>query len=262
MYVRDPLESLSADGTITTGVDRRRVPAPFEPLIASLTSLFDESVALYLYGSVATGQAVVGASDVDLIAYGVDPRAAAQLSTRLSEDNRALTRGVAIGVLAAQDLDSGDAGYGNRVFLKHYCAWLGGPDPAADLPTYPGDRAAARGFNGDLPLRVASWRQQCAHIADGDERLALLSRAIGRKTLFAVAGLVSVRDGVWTTDRRVAAHRWAEIHPDLRSDLKQLLEWGDGQLSPDRHELQDLLDGAVTQIALQFADQIGAWRAQ
>lgn len=257
--MRDPLESLSADGTIVTGVDRYRVPTPFEPLIATAVSHVGPDVALYVYGSVATGQAIVGVSDVDLIAFGMDPLAATALSRQLSADNQHLTRGAAIGLLTSQDLDSSDAGYGNRVFLKHYCAWLAGPDPAAELPTYPGDRAAARGFNGDLPRRIASWREECARIADDDD-LTHLATGIGRKTLFAVAGLVSVHDGVWTTYRRSAADRWVQIYPDLLPDLDRLLRWGDGRLIPKRQDILDVIDEGITQIARQFAEQIGTWR--
>jgi hypothetical protein len=52
-----------------------------------------------------------------------------------------------------------DAAYGNRVFLRHYCVHLAGPDPAAALSAFPADARAARGFNGDLGWHRRRWRQ-------------------------------------------------------------------------------------------------------
>ncbi|MCM0638919.1 hypothetical protein [Cellulomonas wangsupingiae] len=41
---------------------------------------------------------------------------------------------------------------------------------------------------------------------------------VARKTLLAVAGLVSVHDHTWTTDRSRAVRRWCEIEPALDTD--------------------------------------------
>lgn len=265
--MRDPYESLAPDGTIVTGASRDRVPVEFQPVIADVVSRLDPQVPLYLYGSVATGQAVVGRSDVDLLAIGLDPAEAAMLTRRLSAQHRSLAREVAIGTATTQDWGSHDEGYGNRVFLRHYCVWLAGPDPAADLPPYRGDRAAARGFNGDLPARREAWRDTLARIPEGADQdqpaqaaVGALARSIGRKTLVAVAGLVSVHDGTWTTDRARAASRWGGIHPELRDDLGLLLAWGDGESRVERSEVERVLDDGLRLIADQFVDQIGTWR--
>lgn len=71
--MRDPDEGVSPEGTIVTGARRDRVPAVFERVLAvaadELSSL--PEVSLYVYGSVATGQARVGRSDVDLMSIGL-----------------------------------------------------------------------------------------------------------------------------------------------------------------------------------------------
>jgi hypothetical protein len=43
----------------------------------------------------------------------------------------------------------------------------------------------------------------------------MLGRRVARKTLLAVAGLVSVHDTTWTTDREGATQRWSVIDPPL-----------------------------------------------
>ena len=113
-------------------------------------------------------------------------------------------RGVEIAAAAAVDLAGDtDAAYGSRVFLRHYCVHLAGPDPSAGLPAFPAGARAARGFNGDIGQHVRRWRQELesrAVVAD------LLGTRTARKTLLAAAGLVSVRDRTWTIPRRMTSN--------------------------------------------------------
>jgi uncharacterized protein len=213
--MRDPREGTGPDGTIVTGADRRRVPPVFEPVLAACVgAIADPRVSVYLYGSVSTGVARVGASDVDLFTVGLPDAAAKAVQEPLSGRFRHLTRAVELGVAQPEDfLNEDDEPYGNRVFLKHYCVLLAGPDRQAALPRAAADVRAARGFNGDIDRHYLGWR---ASLGDLDGRVldvAALGRRVARKTLLAVAGLVSVHDTTWTTDRVSAAHRWSQLHP-------------------------------------------------
>lgn len=72
--MRDPREGLNSDGTIRTGVSLARVPGSFEPIVSAAVDEFEkmaeESSTMLLYGSVATGVARPGQSDIDLVAFG------------------------------------------------------------------------------------------------------------------------------------------------------------------------------------------------
>ncbi|WP_040160631.1 nucleotidyltransferase domain-containing protein [Nigerium massiliense] len=258
--MRDPLERLDSAGFIETGVDARQVQACFQPILDAIGDSVDDDVAVYVYGSVATGRARVGHSDVDVVALGMDPTHARLLGRELSSEYAAVTREVAIGAWSPDDLTDGDAGYGNRIFLKHYCAWLSGPDPAASLPRFRGDARAARGFNGDFAAVVTRWSAAVGSLSDDrPDEIAALARRIGRKSLFAVAGMVSVHDAIWTTDRATGAARWAELHPELADDLALLLAWGDGVVRADHHAVARLMRSTVPELISQFASHIGAW---
>ncbi len=191
--VLDPDEGMAADGTIVTGVARARVPFEFEPVLQAVVDQVDAG-SLYLYGSVATGRARPGLSDLDLLSVGFEGEAVArEMSRRFAK----LVRGVEISGLAAGDLiGEGDEAYGNRVFLRHYCVHLAGPDLTEAWPSFPADARAARGFNGDIAAHLEAWRHSGI---DG------LARRMARKTLLALTGLVSVHEGIWTTDRVTAA---------------------------------------------------------
>jgi hypothetical protein len=59
-----------------------------------------------------------------------------------------------------------DEAYGGRVFLRHYCVHLVGPDLHSALPDFTADVRAARGFNGDIAqnANVGGWNSTTAAI--------------------------------------------------------------------------------------------------
>jgi uncharacterized protein len=254
----DPDEGVTRAGTIRTGARRDRVPGAYEQLLDDAAhAARDVGASLYVYGSVANGTASPGRSDVDLLAIGL-PDAwslADQLSTRYAD----LCRGVEIASFDADDLAADtDEAYGNRAFLRHYCVHLEGPDAAALLPDFPADARAARGFNGDIGRSLSRWR---AMLPTGPREAGPLGVRVARKTLLAVAGLVSVHDRTWTTDRSRATQRWGEVQPASAAQLRVLHSWVEGaspSLPDVEHAIAD--DGVVAAVVESFRDDIGLWR--
>jgi uncharacterized protein len=257
----DPLEGISADGMIVTGACRRRIGPAFLAVVSRVVehvSAIGQSHSVYVYGSVATGTARVGCSDVDLVTVGLEPAAAARIARDLSAEFVSLCRGVDIGAAQRSDYDgSSDEAYGNRAFLRHYCVHLAGPDVGLDLPEFRADKAAARGFNGDIGLCADRWRTEVLRTPYP----VFLGRRVARKTLLAVAGLVSVHDTTWTTDRVAAAHRWGVLKPELADSLRELVSWS-GTLTngPSPSEVDIALGGVVAEVVAEFRRHIGLWR--
>jgi hypothetical protein len=166
---------------------------------------------------------------------------------------------VEISAATAADLvGDGDAAYGFRVFLRHYCVHLAGPDPSAGLPAFPADVRAARGFNGDISWYHRRWQRE---LESGTATADVLGVQAARKTLLAVAGLVSVSDRTWTTDRARAARRWGQVEPGLAAPLGQLLSWAAAARRPLPEEVRLALagDGIVAAVVDRFASLIGLW---
>lgn len=258
----DPLEGIKPDGTITTGASSSRLVPAFrsvlEEAVQELKRIEKES-SLFVYGSVATGTAIVGQSDVDLLTIGLDEKAAKDLSAELSKRFSKLCRSVEVG--AGQHSaykGSDDESYGNKVFLRHYCVHLLGPDLRASLPDFPADIAAARGFNGDIAIFADKWRTELKDC----KNFVFLGRRIARKTLLATTGLVSIHDQTWTTNRISAANRWAQVRPELKPELHTLTLWNDGKVeSISAPEIQHILNGTVAKVIEDFSNQIGLWSA-
>jgi hypothetical protein len=247
---------------IVTGARRDVVPLQFEPVLSALSdelAAMSDEVSLYIYGSVATGTALAGSSDVDFLTVALSAAEAEDLAKAMSDRFAALCRGVEIAVAHPEDfVGDGDSAYGNRVFLRHYCVHLQGPDRLVERSPFKADVRAARGFNGDFGRHLIRWRQR-----QGEAELAaaVLGRIVARKTLLAVSSLVSVHDRTWTTDREGAARRWSEIEPSLARALASLVAWSGGSVQPTEDELHAVLasEGVVDRLVQTFAESIGLW---
>lgn len=257
--MHDPLEGLTESGTIQTGADITHVPEAFQPVHEAATAMISErdiSASVYAYGSVVTGQAKVGISDVDVLTIGLPPSDANQIGAQLSTRFANVCRGVELSAARGVDfIGESDEAYGNRVFLRHYCVLLAGSDAHRPKHDFAGDRRAARGFNGDIAQHARRWR----NALDAREDAGLLAHRMGRKSLLAVAGLVSVHDHTWTTDREMSAHRWSDIDPAMYDGLVQLISWTSNAQKPRVEVVRDILDGTVAAIVSAFSDLVGLW---
>jgi hypothetical protein len=258
--VRDPLEGVTADGRIRTGASPQRIVAEFTPVLDAAVELLgttEPNTSLYVYGSVATAQARPQTSDVDLLTIDLPADEVADVSHDLSTRFAGTCRAVEIAPAMASDLErTDDEAYGFSVFLHHYCVHLVGVDHDRATAAFVADRRAARGFNGDIALHLQRWRRAVA-----TDDAAVLARRVARKTLLAVAGLVSIHDRTWTTDRALAADQWAEVEPRLGDGLTELLGWADGITVGTRADVARALDATVTPIVAAFAHTIGLWRS-
>ena len=263
--MKDPDEGLTVEGMIKTGVSRDRIPLAFVPaieqVIEEVKALQDRmsiaSVALYVYGSVATGRATSPSSDLDLLTVGVPEDLTKEISSRLSSQFSSVCRGVEIAPANQEDFQAdSDESYGGRVFLRHYCLHLYGNDLVDYSQQFPGDTRAARGFNGDIGIHYNRWCSQSSLTDCGD-----LGRRIARKTLLAVAGLVSVRDHIWTTDRLSSAARGGELNPQWRPALDKLAAWSENKDTATKPEIADILapSGIVSSVVEAFKERIGLY---
>jgi uncharacterized protein len=251
--MHDPREGVTPDGLIRTGATRDAITPVWTPVLEAAVHTVAERASLYVYGSVATGGAQTPASDVDLLSVGLPAVDAGRLAAELSAWFRDRCREVSIAPAAWPDLSADDdEGHGLRVFLRHYCVHLAGDDPAAALPAYAADARAARGFNGDIARHLRRWEREL----DDGAGTARLATRVARKTLLAVAGLVSVREGTWSTDRRACAATWDELEPD--APVEMLVRWLDDPPS-GRAAIHHVLEAPVAQVVQRFRSEVGLW---
>lgn len=232
---RDPGEGV-CDGYLVTGAAVEHIPGVYRPVlddcVATVRAAFGARLdGLYLYGSIATGQARPPDSDVDLLALWestVDGAEVTAVARALSTRHSAMVREVA---LAQASLDSLrlDA---DRAFLKHYCVPLTGRDRRPELPRFRPSRALADGFNGDLAAVVHRLRSTVDDAPTPADRLAATRKA-ARRLLLATATIESVSHATWSTDRATGAALLVRHHPEWTDASARALVWAAGRGTAD-----------------------------
>jgi uncharacterized protein len=138
---RDPGEGVGADGYLVTGAARTKVPPVYEPVLADCVAMLAGAFGprldgLYLYGSVATGQARPPSSDVDLLALWTSTVDTALVAA----------------VTAALSTRSTDRGTGAALLARHHPEWTDVADRAVE---WAAGRGTADGA-GDL-FALGDW---------------------------------------------------------------------------------------------------------
>ena len=232
---RDPAEGVS-DGYLVTGADPARIPAVYRPVlddcVATVTAAFGDRLdGLYLYGSIATGQARPPRSDVDLLALWrstVDSGEVAVVAAALSGRHGALVREVGLAQATPESMRL----EADQAFLKHYCLPLAGRDIRPGLPRFRPSRALADGFNDDLPAVVRRLRSTVDEAPDPAARLVATQKA-ARRLLLAVTTIESVSHATWSTDRATGAALLTRHHPQWTDLADRALGWSAGRGSAD-----------------------------
>ena len=246
----DPAEGVSADGVIVTGAAADHVRARYRPVVADCTDLLrtvfgDRLHSLYLYGSVATGQAQAPASDLDLAPVwvsDVQPGEVARVAGELSARHAALVREVSLASSTLAEVLADDrAGLGMRCFLRHYCVWLTGWDLRPSLPPCRPSRAVGVGFNDNVAELVQRWRSEL-DAAQTTAEVAAVARAAARKLLLVTATLESAEHGGWTTDRATGAALLAAHHPQWTVVAGLAVGWSADPGEPDAQDVAQLLN--------------------
>jgi predicted nucleotidyltransferase len=247
---RDPDEGVGADGVILTGAASDRISATYRPVVADCTAELQESFgdrlhSLYLYGSVATGQARPGTSDLDLIAvwtHDPNPAEVDAVEATLSARHARVVRDVGFSSASLAEVLADDRdGLGWRCFLRHYGVWLTGRDLRPQLPPCQASRAVADAFNDDVQALVQQWRTELVETRS-TIGAAAIARAAARKLLLVTATLESVEHGGWTTDRATGARLLAAHHPEWAAVAESAIGWCDDPGQPTTDDVQRLLD--------------------
>jgi hypothetical protein len=153
-------------------------------------------------------------------------------------------REVAVAIAPLREVvGDGPAGLAWRCFLRHYCVCVGGDDLRPGLHRCRPSPDLAWAFNGDVGGVLERARAQLRDAEDlSPDAVERLARGVARKLLLVAASVVSVRHGIWTTDRGTGVRLLADAHPELREPLVQALEWS--QAAPtDREGLLRLVEG-------------------
>lgn len=221
---------VDANGFVLTVGDHPLQPE-FEPLMADVCQTLSQPElgldSLYLYGSVARGDASPGVSDLDLTLVLRDAPDAHALE-QLEQARRALEQrhpqvtkidfdiGYRAEVLAAEQK--------NRwgFWLKHCCRCVWGTDLSPHFGAFRPSRDIAQALNGDFAQVVAEYRERIQQASDEPTRLRL-QREASRKLIRSTQTLRAQDALGWphTLEEHVGA--FVQQYPAMRIQVAYLL---------------------------------------
>ncbi len=226
------------NGFIVTEVSTSKVKPIFRPVVKyvldTIIKQFDSQLdGVYLYGSVATGKAIKGKSDLDiLLVFKHGPSKAItdninKLEKLLSKKYSTLLRGVGLATTSVQEIMSPKEKYGFLCYIKHLCVCIHGNDLTKKVSKYKPTKAVAKGFNGDIAKKLGSSKAKLQKSTKKQE-IANQSQEIGKKIIRSGFSLVMPRAKSWTTNLQKSVDTFIHYYPDKAEDMIKVLEWTKG----------------------------------
>lgn len=224
---------LDRDGYIMSDVGLDKIDIAYFPCIhesvEKLTKLFPHRLhSIYVYGSVARGEAVAFKSDLDLIAMFIGTltcEESAKLNTltkALSQKHRSLVRDVGIAV-ANYDYVVDPANYYEQAFLKEICACVNGEDLRERFGPYKLTSEIAISFNGNIREILARTISRLEGASD--EEFKRLSQNFARKLIRTYYSMVMVRSQIWSTRLHEQSEVFIHHFPDKEPIIRTLQKW-------------------------------------
>lgn len=205
---------------------------------------------MYLYGSVATGVAVPGRSDLDALALlSGEPRPEHHRRLRIASDALArehpFVTEVSIMLFSAEAILDAAERYDMGFFLRCLCACIDGDDLGPRLPDYRPSLELAAGTNGNVGQVLATARARLSEAEDAAE-VRTICRGISRKIVRTGFTLVMPRERVWTNSLAESYRLFARHYPSRAEEMHDAL----------RLALEPVADRAVV---ARMMDHLGNW---
>jgi uncharacterized protein len=224
---------LDANGYIVSDVSKDKIDNVYMPCIresiGSIKKLFHQQLhSVYVYGSVARGEAIAKKSDLDIIAMfdtnlsSVQLAELKKLAGELSQAYRSLVRDVGIAV-AYYDYTVDPSNYYENAFLKELCVCVYGEDVGERFGPYKLTSEIAIRFNGDI-YEVLNRTLKRLETASKDEFKAV-TQGFARKLIRTYYSMVMVRSQIWTTRLHEQSEVIIHHFPEKESMIRTLLNW-------------------------------------
>lgn len=241
---------LDEEGYIKS-IGAAQIQAQFEDLVEAVVAQLlrsfsaEELHSIYLYGSVATGGAQQGTSDLDVLVLfrqaltGETKETLADIEKATGEQFQHLVRDIGIAAASLYDVLSTGNQVGWGCFIKHMCSVVHGDDIGLLFGAFRPGKSVVYGLNDDLQAQVDQFNLQ----AEPDMRQMI---SLSRKLIRASFGLVVEQCDYWTTDLERCAASFCRCYPQKVEQMESVLLIARGKI--DEHR-------ACCQLLTEF----GAW---
>ncbi|AST94272.1 hypothetical protein BC6307_07990 [Sutcliffiella cohnii] len=225
---------LDHNGFIESDVSIEKIDKSYMPCIQesieSLKKLFPQQLhSVYVYGSVARGDAIPLKSDLDLIAMFNSQLSAEKLAalktlaSELSVKYGSLVRDVGIAV-AYYDYTVDPTNYYENAFIKEISVCVYGEDVGERFGPYKLTPEIAISFNGDICNYVTRTLKRL-ETAASIEDFKIISQGFARKLIRTYYSMVMARSQIWTTKLHEQSDVFTHYFPHKAPIIRSLHEW-------------------------------------
>ena len=226
---------LDTNGFIVSDVSKDKIVKVYmkciQESVESLRNLFHHQLhSVYVYGSVARGEAVVLKSDLDLIAMfdgQLSPdklTALKEVTEELSHKYNSLVRDIGIAI-AYYEHTVDPSNYYENAFLTELCVCVDGEDLGERFGPYKLTSEIAIRFNGDICDVLARTLKRLETATDKDFKT--ISQNFARKLIRTYYSMVMVRSQIWSTRLHEQSEVFIHHFPEKESIIRTLLNWID-----------------------------------
>jgi Nucleotidyltransferase domain. len=204
----------------------------FIPMLEALTTGLPRQFptlihSIYLYGSVARGEAIPGVSDLDITLLLTKPADSEAWRQAFQLEQRIVSK-VDFDIGSVEEALNPEHCHSWGFWLKHHCRCLWGEDVSAAFPLFRPDRRIALAVNADLRPVLARYREQLLQASPvPDEKR--LKREAARKLIRATNMLRAEDSAFWPTTLTDYAEQLLACYPAQQADMTYLLAHAVGE---------------------------------
>jgi uncharacterized protein len=252
---------LDENGFIISEVSYENILPEYKGLIgasiAALKSALPNLIhSIYVYGSVARGDAVREKSDMDLLVISSQKLTETERSTLnkmladLSAIYGSLVREVGVADCTYDEMLDTKNKYGWGAYLKILCVCVDGEDLTKRFGNFRLSSEIAIGFNGDIDTALQSALRKIKD-AETDEEAGKIAATFARKLIRTCYSMVMTRAQVWTTKLSEQADVFIKYFPEKRAFVRTLQDWV-VQPPHNRNDVVAILEGEGSWVVGKF----------
>ncbi|CAG9001428.1 MAG: hypothetical protein CENE_03448 [Candidatus Celerinatantimonas neptuna] len=234
--------------------------SPVEQACDGLLKLFKDKIhSIYLYGSIARGDAIEGRSDLDMSVvfiekpiFDLKPRFRILEGELLQHFPQIVKVDFDPGTLA--EVLAKDSEYTWQFWLKHSCCCVWGTDLSMSIPDYHPSSQIGYMMNRELADKLAFERQQLTQ-----KNAAVIGVKVAKQLLRTFYYLLSDHHKHWEHDPEQCARVVANFRPECASNIHKVLQiWHDPAMTEqDVHWLIDVFGEQVCRELETVAQKYG-----
>jgi predicted nucleotidyltransferase len=184
--------------------------------------------SVYVYGSVARGDAKKGKSDLDILAifnrdlHNNEQQRVKQLGESLSQKYHALVRDVGI-AKTTLDYCMNANNYHEQAFLRELCVCVDGEDLRGQFGPYKLTEDIAISFNGDIAEVSERYFKKLKGATDAEFHVT--TQGFARKLIRTFYSMVMARSQIWSTKLEEQADIFLQYFPEKKDVVQTFQQW-------------------------------------